>query len=200
MFILGAPVFIIGGSPKVGKSSLAAKLSKELNCPLLSFGDHVRARARILLGNVAPTRYFLQDLGQELVSQDPETFCREVLSSAVLSRKRPVVIDGLRHMSLLPFLSKLLDGRELNVIFVEASPEARIKRWGAEITRLELTTIDTHPVEAGMAQIREHADLVVDTQTGFSEAYQKILQWITRAYPSVANSTVPDGDAFGPVT
>jgi len=89
MSILGAPAFVISGSPKVGKTRLAVKLAEELDCPIVSFGDHVRSHARTL-GETAPTRRFLQDLGQELVGRDPSNIGRsdETQSKTVLRDRR----------------------------------------------------------------------------------------------------------------
>lgn len=186
MSVLGAPAFIVSGSSKVGKTSIAVKLATDLKCPLVSFGDYVRAQARTLLGDINPNRRFLQNLGQELVSRNPEGVCRDVLESIISNTERPVVIDGLRHLALLPYIATLLDDREVKLIFVEASPEARVKRWGSEITRLDLGAIDRHPVEADLSQIRGRAHVIIDTQTGFEEAYRTLKQWIGRAYPCLS--------------
>ena len=91
----------------------------------------------------------------------------------------------LRHVTLLPVLAELCGNREIRVIFVEATLAARIARWGTKITRLELNAIDTHPVEADMAQIREIADIVVETKLGFEEAFMTLMQWIKQAYPGL---------------
>jgi len=198
MSVLGMPVFIVSGAPKVGKTSIAVKLAEDLRCPLVSFGDYVRAQARALLGDISPTRGFLQDLGQELVSRNPERFCREVLSSIISIKERPVVIDGLRHVALLPYIATLLDATEVNLIFVEASPEARVERWGAEITRLDLEVIDSHPVEADLSQIREKAHIIIDTQTGFEEACRALREWASRVYPSPQSGGI-DEDVPGVV-
>jgi hypothetical protein len=111
MPVLGIPAYVFSGSPKVGKTSLSKRLANELGCPFASFGDYVRSRARVLLGDVTPDRRFLQDLGQELVRRDPEGFCRGVLSSTPSSRERPIVLDGLRHIVLLPILAEVVEGR-----------------------------------------------------------------------------------------
>jgi hypothetical protein len=156
-----------------------------LGCPYISFGDYVRFRARKLLGCTAPTRQFLQDLGQELAGKDPESFCRDVLSVAALIPERPIVVDGLRHIALLPVLRTLLGGKEIRLIFVEATPEARIERWDGQITRQELSALDSHPMVADLALLRENADLIVETQSGFEDAFEKLIQWITRTFPSL---------------
>jgi dephospho-CoA kinase len=185
MPVLGAPAFVISGSSRAGKTSLGARLANELGCPLASFGDYVRSRARVLLGDVIPTRRYLQDLGQELVRADPEAFCRAALSPVGVSPERPIVIDGLRHVGLVPLLVTLVGVRELRLIFVDATPEARIERWDGEITKSELNAVDTHPVETDLAQLRERADLIIDARMGLEEAFKTLMQWITRTYPAL---------------
>ena len=161
-------------------------LSNELGCPLVSFGE-VPALA-LIAGETHPSREALQDLGQELVRREPEAFCRGALSSATLRQDGPVVIDGLRHIALLPVLAKLLEGRHLIVIFVDAPVEERVERLGGGLTVADLNKIDAHPVEAQLAQIRERADIVIDTRLGLEESFQVLWDWLSRTTPVIRSA------------
>ena len=59
-------------------------------------------------------------------------------------------------------------------------------RWGSTVTRRELSIVDSHPVEADLAQLRERADLVVGTAGGFKQAFHTMKVWIRRRYPQLA--------------
>jgi cytidylate kinase len=191
MSVLGlGPAFVISGASRAGKTSLGVRLSTKLGCPLASFGDHVRSSALLLLGHAIPTRRFLQDLGQELVLNDPEAFCRAVLLSIDANRvSGPIIIDGLRHVGLLPVLARLVGDRDVRVIFVDASPDARIERWGEKITRTELNAVDSHPVEADLSQIRDKADIIINAGSGSDAAFTALMQWIMGVYPSFEETT-----------
>lgn len=192
MPLLSAPIFAISGSPRVGKTSLGEELSRRLGCSFTSFGDYVRFMAQSESSGVTPSRRVLQDLGQRLVEDDPRAFCSAVLDRSTGGTSGPLVIDGLRHLRLLQLLRELLPDRDLNLIFVESCPDARRKRWEGHPSDEEIATVDAHPVENDLSQLRQKSDLIVDTTDGFEPALMLLLGWMADMYPMLARRTVKD--------
>jgi hypothetical protein len=193
MSLLSAPIFAISGSPRVGKTSLGEEVSRRLGCSFTSFGDYVRFVAQSTSSGSTPNRRALQDLGQQLVEEDPRAFCSAVLERSTGATSCPLVIDGLRHVRLLPVLRELLPDRELKLIFVESRPDVRSKRWEGHPTEEEIATIDAHPVENDLGQLRQKSDLIVDTTGGLEPALMLLLGWVTDMYPILARRSTGSG-------
>ena len=101
------------------------------------------------------------------MEDDPRAFCSAVLDRSTGAATAPLVIDGLRHVQILPILKGLLPDRDFNLIFVESRPDVRSKRWEGHPSEEEIALIDAHPVEKDLAQLRQKSDLIVDTIEGF---------------------------------
>jgi hypothetical protein len=186
MSLLSSPVFAISGSPRVGKTSLGEEMSRRFGFSFTSFGDYVRFIAQSVSSGSELNRRALQDLGQQLVEGDPRAFCSAVLERSRGADSGPLVIDGLRHVRLLPILRGLLPDRDFKLIFVESRSDARSKRWEGSPSEEEIALIDAHPVENDLGQLRQLADLIVDTTAGFEPGLTLLLTWINDAYPSLS--------------
>jgi adenylate kinase family enzyme len=183
MPILEYPIFIFSGASRVGKTSLARKVASALGVSSASFGDYVRSQATLLLNERMATRQQLQDIGQKLVMENPELLCCRVLAAGGFTPGRPMILDGLRHFRLVPVLQKMSPGAVLKLVYVEATQDLRIDRWDGEITRSELANVDSHPVEAELMDIRDNADLIVDTRQGLEQCFRIVIEWIVELYP-----------------
>jgi dephospho-CoA kinase len=87
----------IAGKIASGKSTLARALAARLGAKHLGFGDYVRATAQSR-GLDHTDRLTLQNLGQQLVTDDPAAFVCGILSWAdYKSAHRPIIFDGVRH-------------------------------------------------------------------------------------------------------
>lgn len=186
MSVLMPPVFLISGSSRVGKTSLAKEIARLVDGSFVSFGDYVRFLATSISDGRATNRKILQDLGQQLVERDPHGFCIAVIERASGSSCEPLVVDGLRHLSLLPILRVLLPGRDLSLIFVESSLGIRKSRWDAETSEDEIATFDSHPVETDLSALRQRSDLTINTSDGFEAALKVFLGWLADKYPDLA--------------
>jgi len=185
MSILSAPVFAISGSPRVGKTTLGEEMSRRLGFSFTSFGEYVRSIAQSVSDDSVPNRRALQDLGQQLVETDPRSFCGAVLERSRGTSSNPLVIDGLRHVRILPILRELLPNRDFNLIFVESRSDVRSKRWEGRLSEEDMAAIDSHPVENDLGLLRQQSDLIVDTTEGFEPALRLVLDWMTDAYPGL---------------
>ncbi len=185
MPILENPVFVISGASRVGKTSLARGLANALNLPIIAFGDYVRSQASLISDGAVPARRNLQDLGQRLVQEDPEAFCRGALLWGRFSLGQSVIFEGLRHFDLLPILRRLVGESPLKLIYIDAPANLRSSRWDGPITQDELARTDSHPVEAQLGQIRENADLIVDSRRGLEANIRFVVEWILEDYPGI---------------
>ena len=189
MSVLMPPVFLISGSSRVGKTSLAKEIARLVDGSLVSFGDHVRCiAASISEGSGITDRKALQDLGQQLVERDPRGFCTAVIEQDTDSSSQPLVVDGLRHLSLLPILRDLLPGRNMDLIFIESSPGIRKSRWGGEPSEDEIVAVDSHLVDADLGTLHQRSDLIIDTSDGFEPALKVFLGWLGDKYPDLART------------
>jgi adenylate kinase family enzyme len=185
MSILNVPVFLLSGSPRMGKTTLAKEIAKIVRGTSVSFGDHVRFVAASTFDGSTLSRKDLQDLGQQLVKSDPRGFCAAVLGDAAENASSPLVVDGLRHLSLLPIIREMLPGRDTVLMFVESSPEVRKSRWDGHLSEDEVVDVDSHPVESDLNRLRRRADLVIDTSEGLEVALRQFTDWLGGKYPNL---------------
>lgn len=186
MLVLMPPVFLLSGSSRVGKTSLAREIARLVDGSFVSFGDHVRSIAISISDRSASNRKILQDLGQQLVDRDPRGFCIAVIDRASDGSCAPLVVDGLRHLSLLPILKELLPGRDVSLIFVESSLVIRQSRWDGKASEDEIAAFDSHPVETDLRTLRQRSDLIINTSGGFEAALKVFLDWLAIKYPELA--------------
>jgi hypothetical protein len=124
----------------------------------IGFGDYVRAEAADRC--VEPTRTGLQHLGQRLLGElGAEGFCDATLRSAGgVPTERPLIWDGVRHVSVLAALGSLY-ADDLRLVFLDAPRDERLKRLG--MSELELAIIDQDETESDVNLLRDHADLIL---------------------------------------
>jgi cytidylate kinase len=176
-------IIVFGGSSRTGKTTLARRLADLLRCKFVSFGDNVRTEAS-KRGISSPTRRYLQDLGQELVQTDVLSFCREVLKTVAFSPGEQLVIDGVRHREALQAISDLSGGQSIKLIYLYAPVGTRNARNSVQSSDLDLHSIDAHEVESQTnSQIRDMADLAVDTSGDSAEVLAEIANWLREERP-----------------
>lgn len=90
------------GSIASGKSTIAAAVAEALHWPCVSFGNYVRFVARSQ--GLVESREVLQAIGADLVEKDVAEFARAVLAQADWRPGQSIVIDGIRHVTVLDHL------------------------------------------------------------------------------------------------
>jgi AAA domain len=155
-------VLALAGPPAAGKTTLAREMAQLSGARRIGFGDYVRAEAAAR--GVEPTRTVLQRLGQRLLGElGAEGFCDAALRSAGgVPTGRPLIWDGVRHVSVLAALSSLY-ADDLRLVFLDAPRAERLRRLG--MSELELAIIDQDETESDVDLLRDHADLVLDGLT-----------------------------------
>ena len=178
--ILKGTLIVFAGASKCGKTTLAKRLAGERHLPLVTFSATVRRRASERYPSSTHDVKQLQDVGAELVKDNPGGFCREVLAQQKLKHYGCSVVDGLRHRSLLPVLRALNPDLNLVVIYAEASQATRCTRFTPVLTHAQLQEIDDHPVESQLQELRASADLILSTDRPEDDTFDEMCTWLDR--------------------
>lgn len=170
--------FVICFSGRIGsgKSSVTSALADALDWPKAGFGDYLRA---LLLqqGNVAPTREQLQDLGQELVTADPDRFVLDVMKSSGFLPGGNLLLDGIRHVDIYhrvvalaaPSLACLL-----HLSTDDMHVKERVEKRGDGLS--DLSRAEGHVVESELAtSLPSIADLIIDASAPLDDVVMQCL-------------------------
>lgn len=156
-------IIAISGRPASGKTTAARILAGAFEGSAASFGDHVRELAR--RKGLPTDRTTLQKVGQGEIDNNPVDFLRDFLSP-LQNARRPLIIDGLRHLAVRDALRVLAAewSEPVKFLHIDAEENERIKRMrarGATDAQISLqeSHISEHDVTAGL---REEADLRID--------------------------------------
>ena len=172
-------VLAFSGRIGSGKSTLSQQVADALGWRRASFGDYLRTFARTQ--GLEESREVLQDLGESLVTKDPDDFCRSVLMHFGWHSGEPLVIDGVRHATIVEALRRLVAPLELRLVFIEVDENTRRKRLqkvDKDVTdKLEL--FESHSTERevtdtlpALAAWHVHGDRPV------KEVVHEILGWV----------------------
>jgi dephospho-CoA kinase len=121
-----AIVVAIAGKIGSGKTTITKSLAKLLQWPRAGFGDYVRAVAR--KRGESQAREHLQELGTQLLRNDPREFCKAVISSAEWRPGEGLIIDGLRHAETIGIIRELVSPAVLKIVLISVPEETRFQR------------------------------------------------------------------------
>ena len=183
---------VFAGRSKCGKTTLAKRFAGEHDLQRVTFSDVVRRVAGEKLEATHQTVQLLQDVGAKLVSDDPARFCRETCRDVAFSSGQCVVLDGLRHKSLLPYLRALHTDLTVLVVYVEASEKVRMARFAPPVTAEALHEIDDHLVEREEDSLRAVADLILTTDCSEVKSYDQLSHWFENNKYCQLKATKPD--------
>jgi dephospho-CoA kinase len=156
-------VLALAGKIGSGKSTLAVSFAKSMGWTHVSFGDFVRSVTRER--GLPETREVLQDIGDELISEDLGGFCRGVLEQANWMPGQPLVIDGIRHAEVNNRLRRLVAPQKYVLVYVSVDDQTRKERLRKRL-RLEgvnerelVERVEIHPTEE---QVKNILPLIAD--------------------------------------
>ena len=134
------------GSSGSGTSTLARRAASILTWPYASFGAYVRGQAA--RDGLQGTRKELQDLGLSLL-EDVDGFCRAVVAQSLWRPGESLIIDGVRHKSVLEALHRIVGYAKVTTIYIHADAKFRkahlLSRGEIGFDGIDL--IDSHKVE-----------------------------------------------------
>ena len=168
----------LAGQIGSGKSSVGQGVASALECPLASFGDHVRRVAS--QRGLDHTREILQAVGEELINTlAAEEFVARVVADSGWVRTSGLVIEGIRHPHIAECVSTYVRPAAYSLIFLDAPRELRELRVRERdsISPTELSGIEKHSTERDVAtRIRELADHVVPATADVQAAVSEVLK------------------------
>jgi len=162
---VSAAIVAFAGAIGSGKSTISTALAKELGWARTSFGDYVREEAA--RRELDPTsRTVLQILGEQLIAEGWEPFCRAVLNRVSWRPGQALIIDGVRHVKALETLRRLVAPLPIRLIYLALDDGSRAARIHERTPRQEPAagSPEQHPTEHEVAtRLSPLADLQVNT-------------------------------------
>lgn len=177
------------GHVGTGKSAIASCVAKELSWKKASFGDFVRQKTG-QRGLDPADRQTLLAVGRDLTTSDPVQFCSEFAQFAGLQEQVAVVIEGLRHASLIPIFDRLGYSGWRRIVYFHSPTKVREKRLLARGEFLPVSVIDRHPLEAEDLDLQQTADLHVtnDDNSSVEDICARVVAWVREELSNCAVS------------
>jgi dephospho-CoA kinase len=156
-------VLAVSGKIASGKSTLASTFANEVGWPCVSFGDYVRQIAR-QRGLDEDDREVLQEIGDELIRQNLEGFCKSVLAQVDWKPGQPLVIEGVRHFEVDDLLRRMVGPSKYVLTYLSVDDQIRKERLRQEgIDDNELIEVETHSTEKQVKTVLPRiADYILD--------------------------------------
>ena len=172
-------ILVLSGQIGSGKSSLARSIEEKFEISRASFGGYVRYLVRKSGGN-DEDRAALQDEGEQRVRADPRGFLIATLEFHGWNGTGSIVVDGLRHISILDEMRKLF-GDDLRHVHLEADVDISLERAVArgDDARMVERALE-HRVEADTTiALLTHADLVLPASEPIERQVTRIALFVS---------------------
>lgn len=170
---------IIIGKICSGKSTLAEKICARFGVQIASFSKYLTSYLQNI-GVFDFSRRQLQDIGAQLVAENPKEFLQRVIECNTLP-ETVVIFEGVRHKSI--FNEIVVCSSKTFCIYIDTSLEERHRRCEArDKTNLDLQDfrrIDQHPVELEIESLKGHANMIYTTSSNIEELINRINNFLT---------------------
>ena len=177
---VGRLIIALSGLPGSGKTTLARAIAAEIGGTVVAFSDHVRRLAA--LSGLPASRRELQNLGEDVVAANPAAFLANAIALAG-DDWTVLILDGLRHLSLLGPLRELASEREARFLHVhlEIPAESRLARLAARgVSVEEAEIVEQHRVEAdARLALAERANVRLDASLPLEEEVREIIREVS---------------------
>lgn len=170
------PVVIgFAGYKGSGKTTVASAVAQHTEGVVASFGAYVRTRAAPGADPIA-----LADLGAQLLaSLGPEHLVAETIAAAAWDGSRTLIIEGIRHVSVLDILLRIFP--RLRLVFIDAPNALRSQRLHERdgLDENAIAKLHSHSTESGVEALRARADLVIDGSIANGDNLSRaVLDWL----------------------
>lgn len=173
---------VIAGKMGSGKSTAVRAIAEKLGLKIVSFGDLIRAKA--LERGVQQARETLQQIGHEMfVTGGSRCLLRAALENAGIESGESVVFDGVRDRLVLDEIKAIT--KTMVTFYLDVGDFQRFERYlsksptESSMTFEEFQCIDGHPIEAGIGQLANKADLVIDARLPIRRVLDQIHKGMT---------------------
>ena len=187
-------VLALAAKIKTGKSFVGRPFADSVGWDYVSFGDYVRlvTEQRGLQAN----REVWQEVGEDLIRNNLEEFCRSVLAQAPNWKPgKPLVIDGVRHVEVSNLLREIVAPSKYVLALLEVNEETRIERFHREEVKENdvIKRIESHSTEA---QVKNVIPQIADYRINGNEPLPILIERLKAISsdkslaPSVSNRNV----------
>jgi len=155
---------VVGLSGRLGsgKSSLASILAERFGWPKVAFGDYLRHLAE--QRGLGVDRQSLQYLGEEQIALGWDGFCLAVLNHFKWRPGQGLVVDGIRHITAVSTLNRLLCPQSVFLVHLAVDEEIRQNRLSRrDGIQGQWKKAEDHSTEADVKEaLPRAANMIVD--------------------------------------
>ena len=153
-----------------GKTTIGARLADSLGVPFGSFGRIIRTIARNK--GIPESRENLQRLGQQLVENDPERLCRDVLKDMGWQPGMSVVIEGIRHLTIVDALRQLTRPVPFRLVYIDIDLRTELARTSLSSNAMQQYQLDATEIQ--LPNLRDISDIRVSGTSPIDETVAQI--------------------------
>ncbi len=171
-------IIAFAGQRGSGKTTVSEGVAKVLNWPRASFGEYLRAAAR--RQGLADATENLQELGAAL-AEEPDRFCDAVLTFSKWEAGEPLIVEGVRHETILESLRRKVAPLEVRLVYLDIDETERVRRLSQRefSTEQRITAVENHSTESQVKNVlSDAADFHISTEESTDIVVGKIVDWI----------------------
>lgn len=163
-----------------GKTSISKEVAHQLNWPRVSFGEYVGKLAKEKKLD-SSSRSILQNLGESLINDGIEKFCRSVIAQVKWQPGQYLVIDGIRHQEVIYKLKEIVAPSRFILMHIYINEDRRLQRITQRdmISKNEWINVNKHSTEKdAMSLLPQLADFTINGEKALNTIVGEILNYI----------------------
>lgn len=168
----------LAGAIASGKTSVALELANTIQCPIASFGQYVRDAA--IRRGLGTDREVLQKISEELIASfGPQGLTKKVLESAMWDREHSLVVDGVRHPTVVEALTVEVSPIPFILVYLEVRFETRQERLVARdnLSSSHVKSFELHSTEREVGtRVRGLADIIVTADGQIADTLAEVMK------------------------
>ncbi|WP_368563149.1 hypothetical protein [Pseudoxanthomonas sp. UTMC 1351] len=171
-----AIVVCFSGRIGSGKTSVSRAVANKINGVWTGFGDLMRSEAIARLLD-PDSREVLQDLGAQLIQEHGNTWlCEQVIARAKWDGAKPLIIDGVRHVSILDELRGLLGSHQVLLVHLDLRDGVERSR---DLDQISRSSAEQHSTEQDVIKsLPQRASLIVSADLPLEQVVDQIVEYL----------------------